>query len=339
MNKKWIIAGLVVLVVLVIAVLFMSGSRRKNGTGPILPDAQFEHWGFGKDGSADGFDMFDEEGVLSYDQLIEQAKLGKISLVSELWRMRRNCPKEMDFNECNEKLRAFISKKFPYPDNEKLLALFDKYIKYESTMMQTKVPENLTNQQRYAFIKQKRRELFGEEDAHLIFGYEESKADFAYAYGDFLKSTAGQPGEARLAAYEQMRKKAYGNYYDAMIAAEPKYDKFQVELQLRDGDFTRAAPDQRNTMTQALREKYFGADGASRMAEVDRQLAQDEEKEKQLAAAESKFLSENSSLPQDKKDAKIMELRKQYLGDEDAEAYTRRMEYEKFLKSQPQAQR
>lgn len=334
MGKKWIFAGIAALAVIIIAVLFLTSSRSKNGQSSLLPDAQFENWNLMGGNSAEGFDLFDEEGMLSYDELMAQARKGTISLVSELWRMRRNCPKDMDFHVCNEKLRAFIGKKFPYPDNEKLIALFDKYIRYEQTMMETKFGENLTNQQRYAAIKQKRRELFGEEDAKLVFGLEESKAGFAFALQDFVKSTAGQSGDARIANYEAMRRKNFGDYYDAVVAAEPPYTKFETEVMLRDSDLSRASSEQKTAMTQAMREKYFGPEGARRMADLDKQLGQEREKESQLQAAEKKFLSENASLSDAEKAAKILELRKKYLGDDEAEAYTRRMEYERYMQSQ-----
>ncbi|MCE9596519.1 MAG: lipase chaperone [Spirochaetia bacterium] len=334
MDKKWIFGGIAALVIIIVTVLFLSSSRSKNGQSSLLPDAQFENWSILGGNSAEGFDLFDEEGMLSYDELIAQAKKGRISLVSELWRMRRNCPKDMDFHACNEKLRAFIGKKFPYPDNEKLIALFDKYIRYEQTMMETKFGDNLTNQQRYAAIKQKRRELFGEEDAQLVFGLEESKAGFAFALQDFAKSTAGQSGDARIASYEAMRRKNFGNYYDAVVAAEPAYNKFETEVMLRDADLSKASDEQKSAMTQAMREKYFGPEGAKRMADLDKQLGQEREKETQLQAAEKKFLADNASMSEADKTAKLLELRKKYLGDDEAEAYTRRMEYEKYMQSQ-----
>src|SRR6185295_5973015 len=101
---------------------------------------------------------------------------------------------------------GYISKRFPFPDNEKLVALLDKYLKYEVTMTQFKIPENLTTEQRYALIKQKRREIFGGDDANLVFGLEESKVNFNFAYQNFAKTSANTPGDARIAQYEQLRK-------------------------------------------------------------------------------------------------------------------------------------
>jgi len=324
MNKKIIIGAAACVVIFLIAFIFIigrSGKPSQSGTG--LPDEQFESWSLL---SPEGADIFDEDDLLGYEELMAAARTGKISLVSELWRMRRKCGTD-DIEKCDEQLRAFLKGKFRFPDNEKLIALLDKYILYEKTMRQFKMPDNVTSQQKYALIREQRRKIFGDEDASLVFGLEEAKAVFSFQYQDFVKASAGQKGDVRIAKYEEMRKKAYGSYYDAIVAAEPAFNRFETEMALRDTDLAGAGAG-KDALVQSVREKYFGTEGAARMAEVDKQLAQEEARERELEAAEKKFLSENPSMSTEEKEKRLIELRIKYLGADEAEAYARRKKLE-----------
>lgn len=325
MNKKIIIGAAVSIVVLLLVAIFIlgrGGTSSHAGTG--LPDEEFENWSLL---GPEGAEIFDEDDMLGYEELMAAARTGKISLVSELWRMRRKCG-TADIEKCDEQLRAFLKEKFKFPDNEKLIGLLDKYITYERTMRQLKLPDNVTSQQKYALIREQRRKIFGEEDANLVFGLEEAKAVFSFQYQDFVKASAGQKGDARMAKYEEMRRKTYGSYYDAIVAAEPPFNRFETEMALRDADLAGAGAG-KDALVQTMREKYFGPEGAARMAEVDKQLEQEEVREREMEAAEKKFLAENANLSAEEKEKRLIELRIKYLGAEEAEAYTRRKSLEK----------
>lgn len=323
MSKKLILTAAAAILLLVAAILILGRGGKTDFSGTGLPDEQFESWSLL---SVSGADIFDEDDMLGYEELMAAARTGKISLVSELWRMRRKCGSK-DIEKCDEELRAFLKEKFKFPDNEKLIALLDKYITYEKTMRQFKMPDNLSSQQKYALIREQRRKIFGEEDAALVFGLEEAKAFFSFQYQDFVKATAGQKGDARMAKYEEMRKKTYGAYYDAITASEPAFNRFETEMALRDADLAGAGAG-KDAMVQNLREKYFGQEGAARMAEVDKQLASEEAREKELEAAEKKFLAENPNLSAAEREKRLMDLRVQYLGADEAEAYARRKQLE-----------
>ena len=77
-----------------------------------------------------------------------------------------------------------------------------------------------------------------------------------------------------------------------------------------------------------MRTRYFGEKGAERMAEVDREVAARQEKERDYLSAEAAFLAENPSLSGEEREQKLMELRVKYFGEEEAEAYARRQLYE-----------
>lgn len=328
MKTKLLIGAAVAAALLLIAAIFLMGGRNDSPSSTGLPDEEFERWSIL--GSPSGADIFDEEDMLGYEELMNAARTGKISLVSELWRMRRKC-NTRDIEKCDAELRQFLKEKFQFPDNEKLIALFDKYIGYEKAMREFKIPDNLTSQQRYALIREQRRKIFGEEDANLVFGLEEAKASFSFQYQDFVKATAGQKGDARMAKYEEMRRKAYGPYYDSIVAQEPAFNRFETEITLRETDLTSAGAG-KEQMMQSLREKYFGQEGAARMAEVDRQLAREKEQEKALAQAEKELFASNPGMSAEEKEKKLLELAAKYLGQDEAEAYVRRRKYEESMR-------
>ncbi len=339
MNKNLLlIVGGTAIALLLIVLVFMLSSGGGSGPGqkPVtLPDHKFEDWnapiGDPEALRREAFSLFDQEGMLSYEDLIRAAQSGEIRLVSELWALRRRCPEELDRYECNVRIREFLLEKFLPPGNERLVELFTKYLQYEEEMTTFEMPRDLPLRKQYELIRQKRREFFGTEDAKLIFGYEEAKADFAVAYADFQEETKGMSGDQRLAKYEELRKNVYGDYYDTVVSREPKFTKYETEVDLRSADLNGLDSSQRSANIREMREKYFGKDGADRMAAVDAQIAQRDQNEADYQKAESEFLKNNAELNDEERAKKLMELRVKYFGQEEAEAYTRRENYQKAM--------
>ena len=338
-NSKILLFGglLVVALVLIGLIWMLSSDSSSGGSKPVaLPDHKFEDWGLPIDNpeelSAEARSMFEGLEVLSYEQLIIAARKGEVSLVSELWRLRRRCPKEMDRYECNIRIRQFVLDKFLPPGNEQLAELLTKYLKYEEEMSRFKMPEGVTLKEQYQIIRDKRREFFGPEDAKLVFGYEETKADYAATFQDFAENTKGMSGDQRMKAYEEMRKKALGDYYETIVAREPKFTKYETEMSLREGDLSGMDGGARTAYVTEMREKYFGKEGAQRMAAVDEQIAERDETLATYQKAEAEFLKQNQELSGEALDKKLMELRVQHFGQEEAEAYTRREKYEREMR-------
>ncbi|MEQ9364549.1 MAG: lipase secretion chaperone [Leptospirales bacterium] len=339
MNQKPLVFGalLAVVLLLVAAIWYLSSGGADDSAQPVaLPDHKFENWDspiLDPEGlSRDAESMFDGIEVLSYEQLIQAARKGEVSLVSELWRLRRQCPEEMDRYDCNIRIRQFIMDKFLPPGNEQLVELFTKYLKYEEEMSRFELPRDLTLKQQYKLIQEKRRDFFGPEDAQLVFGFEEAKAEYATEFKGFQDKTAGLSGDARMQAYESMRKKAYGDYYETVVAREPKFSKYEVELELRNVDLAGLDSEKRDVYVTEMREKYFGKEGAARMAAVDAEIAERETKLSAYKSAEAELLQNNAELSGEARDEKLMELRIKHFGKEEAEAYSRRENYEKTMR-------
>jgi len=334
-NKKLIIAAGAVAVVVVIAIVVVLALREPEGQGGKRPDREFANWDSEIEDAdrltEEAFGLFDEANLMTYEEIIKLAKEGRLRLTSELWRLRRKCPKEMNRYDCNIRIRQFIMNKFPAPGNEKLAGLFRKYLEYEETMSEFKIDEDIPLAERYALIKEKRREIFGDEDAQLVFGLEESKFDFNQKTRNFLKQTEGLSGEERLAKFDEIRKESFGGYYAAVTEAEPKYSVYEREQLFKEEDLGKLSGEEKSAAIRSMREKYFGKDGADRMDQVDRQLAKEKQDLTAYENAEGEFLKNNPGLPEKEREEKLMQLRVQHLGKEEAEAYTRREQYRKSL--------
>lgn len=293
--------------------------------------------------------LFTEENMYTYAQLIEMARTGRISLIAELWKLRQKCDSrgasdsakepatesapapKMNAEECNLRIEAFIREQYPAPDNEKLLKLFRDYLRYEDTMRRFILPENLTVEERQQQIKKKRREIFSESDAQLVFGYEETRIDTQEALAEFIQNSAALPANERVQKYFDLRKKSLGDYNAAYTESEPAYTRYETELMLRGDEMQRknsAAAD-----TQAMREKYFGREAARRMGQVDKEVQQERQRIEAYEIAAQKFNQQNASLSEAERKAKLAELRVSLLGKEEAEAYERRMQYEEYLRT------
>ncbi len=288
--------------------------------------------------------LFMEENMYTFSQIMEMARTGRLSLVAELWRLRTKCgvgadgsnkegqaPPQMNFDECNIRIENFLRQQYPPPDNEKMISLFRGYLRYEDAMRRFLLPENTPMAERLELIRKKRREFFNDADAQLIFGFEETRSSTQEALNEFVKSSAGMPAEQRVKKFYEMRRNMLGDYNAAVNETEPAYTRYETEVMLRADEMER----NKNSaaQTQALREKYFGAEGAKRMAQVDREIQQERQKITEYEAAAQKLARDTANLSENEKKAKLDELRVSILGKEEADAYERRMQYEEYLRT------
>ncbi|MCX7631786.1 MAG: lipase chaperone [Turneriella sp.] len=290
--------------------------------------------------------LFAEEGMYSFEQLMELARTGRISLVGELWQLRRKCgvtgirPEDqeapaqqplMNLEECNIRIENFLRSHYPPPGNEKLVSLFRNYLRYEDAMRQMRIPEGLSPQERFEFIRKKRREFFSEEDAKLIFGFEETRFTTQQALLEFVRNSTGMPADLRVKKYYELRKNLLGDYHSAVAELEPTYTRYETELMLRSDEMQRKGTTEKET--QALRERYFGTAAAQRMAQVEQQIRAERERIAAYEAAARQFEKENPHLSEKERNAQLAALREKMLGKEEAEAYARRMQYEEYLRT------
>ncbi|HMV78719.1 MAG TPA: lipase secretion chaperone [Leptospiraceae bacterium] len=279
--------------------------------------------------------MFQNDDLLSYDELMEGMRNGKIDIVGELWAFRRKCPTDFTYEQCNEMIRTFLLSNYPAPHNKELAAMFEKYLKYEFELRSFKQDPNLKFEDRYEQIKKKRRDIFKDEEARLIFGLEEAKVNFLQANSSFLQSSKNLSGEDRIKAYEKMREQVYGPYYKTVTEREPKFTKYETEVSLRENDFRKLSDSEKTAKLESVQEKYFGKDGVERIRKVKAELEEENKRISIFQEKEKKFLSANSSLNEKEKLEKLDKLRLEVFGSQEAaDSYRRQQEFIEYLKGE-----
>jgi len=278
--------------------------------------------------SADG-------GFLRFEDILARAKTGELNLISELWNLRRQCPEGSTREQCHEYIKAFLQNEYSAEEAKRLVSMLSNYLKYEEAMVQLDPSsKSYTNQERYEQIKLLRRKFFAKEDAELIFGLEEATAEFSFNRKNFLDETKNLKAEERIRQYEDYRKKSFGPYYEAVSAREPKYDKFETEMDLRQAELSKLSIPDRDSKAREVRIRYFGKDGNDRMEKVILEMKEEEERISKLEAQEKNFLKNNPNLSESEREKKLMQMRIQTLGSKElADEYARRLEYERSLKN------
>ncbi|PJZ53939.1 lipase secretion chaperone [Leptospira adleri] len=328
----------VILIALVWFVFFSGGVGSKSGSADsetefTLQRSESGEWILNQAVVDTSRRIFDENGNwLTFDELMQYAATGEVNLVSELWALRRQCPENTGFEQCNEIIRAFIADHYSGKDADYLMKLFSGYLRYETTMREFELPDKLSRAEKYELVKKKRREIFSDNDAKLIFGLEEAEETYRDSLSGFLKETESLNGDKRLERYEEYRKNVYGQYYNTVKTREPKYNTYETEMFLRDKELERMNLSDRNGKTRSIREKYFGKDGADRMDAVYKEIEEREKKEKQTQTEETDWLQKNSNVKGEARDKALMEIRIKNLGKEEAEEYSRRLKYEEEMK-------
>jgi lipase chaperone LimK len=343
MNKKILIGFILILVIglgtYIIVTLGEDSSPGKNSASysKFMEDPNNQQFSdnlnpLGSDNSLwdEALSPFQGENRKAYLEILEDLRSGKINFVWEIWALRSKCPEDYTASQCDATLLAYIDKNYTSPDKEKIKDLYISYFKYENEMRQLEMPENLNFTDKYEILKEKRRSILGDEKSELIFGMEEAQVNFMEGSYNFIESTKNMSPEERVRKYEDLRKKTYGPYYENVMSREDKYDHYSVELQLRESELAGLSPEEKEAKYHSLEVKHFGKERAALIAKARKEEAQENAKLQDLAKQEEELLAKNPNLSAKEKEQKIKELRVKTLGEDEAEAYSRRIEFEKF---------
>lgn len=285
-------------------------------------------------GNGEGFwdeaiSPFREDRTKPYLELLDDLKSGKINFVWEVWALRRKCKSDFTPDQCNATILAYIDAEYESPDREKVKDLFVSYFRYEEEYRKWEQPTDLPFMELYEKIKSKRREILSDK-ADLIFGMEEAQVSFLEGTNNFLKQTTSVPAELRVKQFEEFKKKTYGNYYDSLVSREDKFDHYQMEMSLREKEFSNISdPKEKEKYLFKVESKYFGKEKAENLANERKKEAKLWESVSVYETKEKEFLKENPGLSSAEQEKKLKELRIQILGsEEEADAYLRRKNIE-----------
>ncbi|MBK9498437.1 MAG: lipase [Leptospiraceae bacterium] len=340
MDKRISIGIIIVALVLVISYLVFGGSgsskkKSSSNSSEEMQDGKSHSQNEALSPMGDTTGLWDEalspfQGTekKGYLELVEDLKSGKVNFNWEVWALRRKCPEDYTATQCDETIYKFLDTKFTSPDKEKMKELFKAYFQFESEARKMEFPANITFQEKYEILKKRRRDLVGDEKADLFFGMEEAQVTFMQTSKNFIDSSKNMSGPERVQKYEDLRKKTYGSYLDSVTKREDSFDHYQTEISLREKELAGLSPEEKEKKMASLQTKYFGKDGAERIAAANKELAAQNKKISDYEKAEQEFLSSNNGISDKDKAQKLKELRVKMLGEEDAESYTRAKQFE-----------
>ncbi|TGL56052.1 lipase [Leptospira kemamanensis] len=336
MDFKKIILIIILFFVLFLSLLYFLKPNESQGDkkDSLSPEEQMVADRISPLGNGDGFwdeaiSPFREDRTKPYLELLDDLKSGKVNFVWEVWALRRKCNPDFTPEQCNATILAYIDSEYESPDKEKVKDLFVSYFRYEEEYRKWEQPTDLSFMELYEKIKSKRREILTDK-AELIFGMEEAQVSFLEGTNNFLKQTTNVPAEQRVKQFEEFKKKTYGNYYDSLVSREDKFDHYQMEMSLRDKEYTSIGDSkEKEKYLYKIETKYFGKEKADLLASERKKEAKLSESISAYELKEKEFLRENVNLSQSEKEKKLNDLRIQMLGsEEEADAYVRRKNIE-----------
>jgi len=275
-----------------------------------------------------GDSVLDSEVLMNYNEFTDKLKTGELNFVWEVWNLRRLCPEDYKPDQCNEVILKHIDKSYSPPDNEQLKSLFKDYFRYESSLREFELSPNLKFEERYDLIKKKRIEILKEENSKLVFGIEEVRVDLLKAEKEFLEASKKLNGDEKVKAYNELKKKTLGQYYDNIQKREDPFQNYTIELGLREEDLNKMSPEAKQSYLKDIQIRYFGKEGAERIQKAQDEIAKNDALIQEYEKKSKEFISQNSSLSPKERDEKLKELRIKLLGEEEAGAYQRRKDFE-----------
>ncbi len=262
------------------------------------------------------------------DAILDDVRAGRIDLLSELRRLRSYCPEEGPARECDAMVIDFLNR-LPEPDGGKLVQLFESYREYESERERGRLAAEAASADaaaRRELLRKLRREIFGEEDAALIFGLSEAHVDFQQVVRRFAgddPKLAGLSAAERLAEFETARARVFGPYHETLLERQPANTALGFEVLVRQSELENLGEAERQRVMHAIRRRHLGADRADAiLADEERAAAAAAEKNANLEAflaAEQELLAKNPDLPVAERLAKIEQLRSDYFGERPGE--------------------
>lgn len=241
-----------------------------------------------------------------------QLKPGNITLF--LNQLQQQCP----LDDCKALLSKVLAN---YPDQQfaKLLErTLERMPAYEKAMQSTVMSTSTPPQQRYDKIWQLREQLLGQQEAELAFGQERTYAQYQLEYGNLMQRAKDMPNEQRIQELNRLQQKAAKNFPELLPEIEGNVGNYEKELQLSLLGINDAQ--QRQQITQQLRQKHFGSEQTAQLNARDKQVEQQQAQVKQyqseLAQLKQQMNQQKSVLPdsewQQQYDLRLSQLRQKH---------------------------
>lgn len=235
--------------------------------------------------------------------------------------------KDMDFNEHFEAVRQYLYTIMESREADELLALYKKYLDYENLVATelNKAGELKTTGDLLKVLKKMKSlqyELFGKENAEIIFGAMMKAQEYPIRRGGIVNDSNLFAAEKEK-LLQELNADMWGDEGSKVEKSRKPYIAYTETLSIYSKDMSEMSDKQKQDKIYEIRKSIFPPDVVLRLEAVDSQVEADKERDARYRKDYSAIISRND-ISADEKNNKIRELQDKTYG-EDAES-VRRME-------------
>lgn len=235
--------------------------------------------------------------------------------------------KDMEFNEHIEAVRQYLYTIMDNREADSLLDLYKKYIKYEKLVAGelTKTGDLKTTQDLLQVLKKMKElqyEIFGKENAEIIFGAMMKAQEYPIRRGGIVNDSNLYASEKEK-LLQKLNSDMWGDEGEKVEKSRKPYVAYTETLSIYSKDLSEMSDKAKQEKISEIRKSIFPSEVVSRLEGVDNELEAEKERDERYKKEYNDIMSNNDLSSQDK-DARVRNLQDKVYGEE-AES-VRRME-------------
>ncbi len=342
MDNKKIITATIIVVVLTIIIVIINHSLRNKSDQEFGSDKAYQEQ-LNKSASLLGLSASNQEAIRKYfsgnkdfnKEKIKQHFTGTIVNEDTLdfFRYMDDLFKDsQDLNDNLNRARQYLNSVLPPEQAEKMLDLYQKHLTIQIDSYDPKRDKEIPRTPEEAIanlykLQESRRVIFGRENADIIFGNSVRAEEYNIRRNAIITDSnmTGLEKERQLSI---LNESIWGTDTAPFEVNIMPYQQYQSKLQLYSKDFSDLhTEEEKEALRQQLQRQTLSPEDIQKLADVDRDLAEEKRTKEQYYTREKEILND-PSIGQETKDMKIRELQDATFGEE-AEALRRRQAIQK----------
>jgi lipase chaperone LimK len=336
MDNKKIITATIIVVVLTIIIVIISHSLRNKPDQEFGSDKNYQEQ-LNKSASLLGLSASNHEAIKKYfsgdkafnkekikqhftDTIVNQDTLDFFRYMDDLFK------DSQDLNDNLNRARQYLYSVLPAEQAQLMLDLYNKYLTLQIDYYKKKSDKEPPRTPEEAIanlyeLQESRRAIFGRESADMIFGNSVRAEEYTIRRNAIITDSnmTGLEKERKLSILSES---IWGEDTAPFEVNITPYQQYQSKLQLYSKDLSELrTEEEKEALRQQLQRQTLSAKDIQKLADVDRELAEEKKTKEQYYAREKEILND-PSISQETKDMKIRELQDATFGEE-AEAFRR----------------
>ena len=238
--------------------------------------------------------------------------------------------KDMELNEHLDAVKKYLNSSMDIKEADLLFALYQKYINYEAIMAEelSKI-DSLNSTSDYLnvlrMMKKKQIEMFGQEDADILFGVSLKMKEYPVRRSAILNDNSIYADEKEK-KLKVLNEEMWGKDWQNIESSRKPYVAYNEKLSLYSKDFEEMSAVEKNAKINQVRKEIFSQEIVERLENLDRELEAEKGREEEYRE-KYKSIMADASLKETDKQEKIASLQKEMFG-ENADLIRRREQIE-----------